>query len=99
MTRELTLFNCLFWTRYVHFFGKKRLNWLQQLLEFHKADELSLQLTLKESSDKLSGQTTLFLIRHLTIIYFDLDIFLKHFNSLCTGVDLCSSLRFIQRDF
>ena len=55
------------------------------------------QLTLEESSDKLSGHVTLFLIRRFTIIYFDLNVFLKHFNSLCTGVDLCSILRFIQR--
>ena len=78
-------------------FWEKRLNWLQQLLKFRKADECALQFTLEESLDKLSGHITLFLIRHLTIIYSDLNVFLKHFNSLCTGVDLCSILRFIQR--
>ena len=31
------------------------------------------------------------------IIDFDLNVFLKHFNLLCTGVDLCSILRFTQR--
>ena len=45
-----------------------------------------MQLTLEESSDKLSGHVTLFLIKRLTIIYFDLNVFLKHFNSLCAGV-------------
>ena len=95
MTRKLTLFNCLFWICWL-FLGK-RLNWLQQLLKFHKADEWSLQLTPEESLYKLSRHITLFLIRHLTIIYFDFNVFLKHFNSLSTGVDLCSIHRFIQR--
>ena len=40
---------------------------------------------------------TLFLIRRLTIIYFDLNVFLQHFNLLCTGVDLCLILIFIPR--
>ena len=31
------------------------------------------------------------------IIDFDLNVFLKHFNLLCTGVDLCSILRFTQQ--
>ena len=56
-----------------------------------------MQLTLEESSYKLSGHLTLFFIRRLKIIYFDLNVFLKRFNSLCTIVDLCSILRFIQR--
>ena len=42
-------------------------------------------------------RVTLFLIRLLTIIDFDLNVFLKHVNLLCTGVDLCSILRFTQR--
>ena len=42
-------------------------------------------------------RVTLFLIRLLTIIDFDLNVFLKHFNLLCIGVDLCSILRFTQR--
>ena len=56
-----------------------------------------MQLTLKEWYNKLSGHVTLFLTRHLTIIYFDLNIFLQHFSLLCTGVDLCLILRFLQR--
>ena len=47
-------------------------------------------------SDKLFGHITLLFIRRLTIIYFELNVFLKHFNSLCTVVDLCSILRFVQ---
>ena len=39
-------------------------------------------------------RVTLFLIRLLLMIDFDLNVFLKHFNLLCTGVDLCSILRF-----
>ena len=31
------------------------------------------------------------------IIDFDLNVVLKHVNLLCTGVDLCSILRFTQR--
>ena len=56
-----------------------------------------MQLTLEELSDKLSGHAALFFIRRLTIVYFDSNVFLNHFNSLCTGVDLCFILRFIQR--
>ena len=56
-----------------------------------------MQLTLEELSEKLSGHVTLFFMRRLTIIYFDLNVFLKHFNSLCTGVDLCLIRRFIRR--
>ena len=41
-----------------------------------------MQLTLEESSDKLSGHVTLFLINRLTIIYIDSNDFFKHFNSL-----------------
>ena len=54
-----------------------------------------MQLTLEELLDKLSGHIPLFFTRHLTIIY--LNVFVRHFNSLCTGVDLCSILRFVQR--
>ena len=54
-------------------------------------------MPLEESSDKLSEHITLFWIRHLIIIYFDINVFLKHFNSPCAGVDLCSIFRFIQR--
>ena len=56
-----------------------------------------MQLTLKEWYNKLSEHVTLFLIRRLTIIYFDLNVFLQQFNLLCTGVDLFLILRFIQR--
>ena len=78
----------LFWItfRHVNFFGKKAKSVTATVKNFHKPEELSMQLTLEESSDKLSGHVTLFLIRHL----------FKHFNLLCTGVDICSILRFIQ---
>ena len=44
-----------------------------------------------------SRRVTLFFIRLLTIIDFDLNVFLKHVNLLCTGVDFCSIIRFTQR--
>ena len=56
-----------------------------------------MQLILDELSNKLSGHITLFFIRSLTIIYFNLNGFLKHFNVLYTSVDLCSIFSFIQR--
>ena len=83
MKGKLTPSICLFWTLFDMFtFLGKKLNWLQHLLLINVAHP---------------RRVTLFLIRLLTIIDFDLKVFLKHFNLLCAGVDLCSILRFTQR--
>ena len=54
-----------------------------------------MQLTLENSSDKLSGHITLFFIRCLMVIFFDLNVFLKHFNSLCTLPPPQALLRYV----